>query len=215
MSRIPPPIAEDVVGWSANDASGLAPSSPTSPIVAMVGRLDELKAPEILLDALRLLRDEIPGLSAVLAGSANRDEAPDGEDYGEWVVRTAKKNGLVVELTGQLSRSRVLELYRTSRVVVVPSRYESFSMTALEAMAIGTPVIVSSSCGIASWLSPLGKGWVVPTGDPEALASAMKPLLTDANVARAAGLAGAVLAMEEFAPAAIARSRTALYGSLL
>jgi glycosyltransferase involved in cell wall biosynthesis len=181
----------------------------------MVGRLDELKAPEILLDALKLLKDEIPDLRAVLVGSANRDEAPDGGGYSEWIERNAKKNGLAVELTGQISRSRVLELYRTARVVAVPSRYESFSMTALEAMACATPVVVSSSCGIASWLSPLGTGWVVPPGDPGALASAMKPLLTDEARARTAGLAGAALAVEEFAPATIARSRTALYGSLL
>jgi glycogen synthase len=215
VSRIPPPMAEDLVRCSANDASGFARSRPTAPVVAMVGRLDELKAPEILIDALRLLKDEIPNLRAVLAGSANRDEAPDGGDYRDWLERTADTDGLDIELTGQLSRSEVLELYRTARVVVVPSRYESFSMTALEAMASGTPVVVSSSCGIASWLSPLGAGWVVPPDDPAALASAVKPLLTDGTRARAAGLAGAALAMEEFAPATIARSRTALYGSLL
>jgi glycogen synthase len=214
VTRIPPPMAADLVAGSAAGGPQAGHREATRPLVAMVGRLDELKAPEILIDALKLLKDKVPGLRAVLAGTANNDEAPGGGNYGSWIERTAKRGGLDVELTGQLPRKDVLELFRSARLVVVPSRYESFSMTALEAIACTTPVIVSSSCGIASWLSPLGSGWVVRPGDPAALALAMKPLLDDEASAHAAGVAGAALVMKEFAPATIARARKALYGSL-
>ena len=209
LTRIPPPLAQDLVGPAGRRKDR------TDPVVAMVGRLDELKAPEVLLEALKLLKEEVPGLRAVLAGSAHSGEAPGGGDYAKWIEQRAARYELDVELTGPLKRREVLDLYRTSRVVAVPSRYESFSMTALEAMACATPVVVSSSCGIASWLRLLGPGWVVASGDAKALASAMEPLLTDDALARSAGVAGAALAMKEFAPAAIARARTDLYGSLV
>jgi glycogen synthase len=214
VSRIPPPLATDLVNVTSRGACCDPGASNGAPIVAMVGRLDELKAPDTLMAALRLVRKRVPEVRTVFAGSSNSHEAPEGGEYGAWIERTARREGMRVEVVGQLERSQVLELYRAARVVVVPSRYESFSMTALEAVASSTPVVVSSSCGIASWLSGLGPGWVVPPGDPGALARAIEPMLTDESRAISAGMAGASLAMKEFDPATIARTRIALYGSL-
>lgn len=181
----------------------------------MVGRLDRLKSPETLFAALESLRGRFGPVRAVLAGHSNRGEAPGGGDYAGWLVCEAARAGIEVYLPGRLRRPEVLDLYRAVDVVVVPSLYESFSMTALEAMASGTPVVVSSGCGIASYLSDLGRGWVVPPGDAAALAEALADRLSDPASAAEAGRRGRAMVRETFDPVGLARRRMSLYRSLL
>jgi D-inositol-3-phosphate glycosyltransferase len=69
--------------------------------------------------------------------------------------------------------------YAAAEVVVMPSHYESFGMVALEAMAMGTPVIASEVGGLAHLIQPGVTGFHVPSRDPEALAARLLVLLTD------------------------------------
>ena len=64
-------------------------------------------------------------------------------------------------------------------MVVMPSHYESFGMVALEAMAMGTPVIASEVGGLAHLVQHGVTGFHVPSRDLEALAAAMLELLTN------------------------------------
>jgi D-inositol-3-phosphate glycosyltransferase len=61
----------------------------------------------------------------------------------------------------------------------MPSHYESFGMVALEAMACGTPVIASKVGGLAYNVRDGQTGFLVPGGDPEALAARIRLLLKD------------------------------------
>ena len=69
--------------------------------------------------------------------------------------------------------------YAGAEMVVMPSHYESFGMVALEAMAMGTPVIASEVGGLAHLIQPGVNGYHVPSRDPEALAARILELLTD------------------------------------
>jgi D-inositol-3-phosphate glycosyltransferase len=64
-------------------------------------------------------------------------------------------------------------------MVVMPSHYESFGMVALEAMAMGTPVIASEVGGLAFLVRDGRNGFLVPSRDPEALAERIFTLLLD------------------------------------
>lgn len=80
---------------------------------------------------------------------------------------------------GALDRTAFHALIAAARMVVVPSRYESFSMTALESMALGIPVIVSAHCGIARYLTHGVDAVIVPYGDTDALRTAIDRLMSD------------------------------------
>jgi D-inositol-3-phosphate glycosyltransferase len=67
--------------------------------------------------------------------------------------------------------------YAVADMVVMPSHYESFGMVALEAMAMGTPVIASEVGGLAHLIQHSINGFHVPSRDPEALAERILQLL--------------------------------------
>jgi glycosyltransferase involved in cell wall biosynthesis len=190
-------------------------SWPRPPALVACGRLDQLKAPEVLVRAAARLLPETPGLRVVLIGEADGRDAPKYGDYGHWVAEVAAALGVPLEITGRLPWSEVVDRYRAASAVVVPSRYETFSMVALEAMACGTPAIVTSACGIAEHQRLLDPGWVVPPDDPAALAEALRPLLSQPDHAASRGAAARDFVRAHFSPAIAAAARLDLYASLI
>lgn len=79
-------------------------------------------------------------------------------------------------------------------MVVVPSHYESFGMVALEAMACGTPVVASQVGGLAFLVEDGKTGFVVPGGDPEALAARLSDLIWQPGLRDRLGREGARVA---------------------
>jgi len=81
---------------------------------------------------------------------------------------------------GVLPAEEVESLYRRAACVVVPSRRpETFGLVGPEAMRYGTPVIATTIGGVGEWLVHGETGLGVPSGDPQALASAIERLLGD------------------------------------
>jgi glycosyltransferase involved in cell wall biosynthesis len=83
---------------------------------------------------------------------------------------------------GRLEPSAVIDEIRRARVVVCPSRIETFSRTTIEALALGRPVVVTETTGAAHWVRSTGAGSVVPPDDPAALARAIRDWTTRENV---------------------------------
>jgi D-inositol-3-phosphate glycosyltransferase len=112
------------------------------PVVAFVGRIQPLKAPDILLRAAARLRR----VRVVVAGGASgRDLAePDG------LVRLAEELGIAAQVTflPPQSRAELARLFRAADLVAVPSYSESFGLVALEAQACGTPVVAAAVGGL-------------------------------------------------------------------
>jgi glycosyltransferase involved in cell wall biosynthesis len=67
-----------------------------------------------------------------------------------------------------------LPAYQRAELFVSPSLEDGFGFTIAEAMACGLPVIATDACGAADWIPPGESGWVVPAGDAEALAAALR-----------------------------------------
>jgi D-inositol-3-phosphate glycosyltransferase len=115
-------------------------------VVAFVGRIQPLKAPDILLRAAAKMTDRYPRLRVLVVGgpSGSGLQAPD------MLVRLAAELGIgarVVFLQPQ-PRTDLVTVYRAADLVAVPSHSESFGLVAIEAQACGTPVVAAAVGGL-------------------------------------------------------------------
>ncbi len=115
-------------------------------VVAFVGRIQPLKAPDILLRAAAKLTDRYPRLRVLVAGgpSGSGLQAPDT------LVRLAAELGISARVTflPPQPRTELVKLYRAADLVAVPSHTESFGLVAIEAQACGTPVVAAAVGGL-------------------------------------------------------------------
>ena len=95
----------------------------------------------------------------------------------------------IVTFLGAKDQDELPNYYAAAEMVVMPSHYESFGMVALEAMAMGTPVIASEVGGLAFLIQDGINGFHVPSRDPEALAERIYTLLQDPNCRHQLGVA--------------------------
>lgn len=146
-------------------------------LVLFLGRLSPKKSPDLLLQAFAKLPAELAGqpLSLVFAG-------PDEGGLRAQLERQALQLGVAsrVNFCGPLFGEAKWAAYRDADVFVLPSVNENFGNTAAEAIAAGTPVVVTEGCGIAPLLANVA-GLVVPH-DVDNLSSALSRLLSDSQL---------------------------------
>jgi len=120
-----------------------------------------------------------------------------------------------ITLLGRLSESQLIQEYRTCDAVLVPSRYEGFGYTALEAMACGKPV-VGFRCGAVDEVVVEGEtGLLCDIDDLDMLEQNCRRLAGDVALARAFGQAGRERATNAFTEAKAIDAYIAVYQSLL
>ena len=171
----------------------------TAADVLFVGELRRLKGVDVLLDAIAVIRRQRP-LTALIVG--------DGPDAAEFKAQ-ATRLGLddIVRFPGAMPAAQA---FPQGRVLVMPSRAESFPYLVLEAAAAGIPLIASKVGGIPEIVA--GTDTVlVPPDDAAALAARIETALADpaATLARAARLKRAVSA--SFTVAGMARAVVQFY----
>jgi glycosyltransferase involved in cell wall biosynthesis len=173
------------------------------PLVVAVGRLHPQKGYEVLLDAaVRWVADGPPVPLVAIAG--------DGPLQDQLSARIRAER-LPVVLLGR--RGDVADLLSAADVCVLPSRWEARSLTAQEALRIGTPLVATRTGGLPELLGDAAE--LVAVGDAAALADAVLRVLTDPQ--HAAGLVQAGRAQATTWPdeAGTARHLADLYRELL
>jgi D-inositol-3-phosphate glycosyltransferase len=144
---------------------------PDEPTVAFIGRIQPLKAPDVLLRAVA----KLPGVRAVIAGgpSGSGLAAPDG------LIRLAADLGISDRVTflPPQSREDLVNVYRAADLVAVPSHSESFGLVAVEAQACGTPVVAAAVGGLPVAVSDGQSGALVSDHDPDHWAAVLGDLL--------------------------------------
>ncbi|MCK9876351.1 glycosyltransferase family 4 protein [Frankia sp. Ag45/Mut15] len=188
--------------------TGVVPPGQTDPVLFVVGRLEWRKGLDVLLSAAALLKERGVAATVVLAGQSSG--VIDGVPTGEWLQRRATELGVACRFAGHLSRPELVKAYEEARVVVVPSRFESFSIAGLEGMASGRPVVATATTGVATWVAKWKGGTVVPPEDPRALADALEPFLRDPELAVTVGARGRA-GTAELEPRRIAAVRLTAY----
>lgn len=159
--------------------------------ILFVGRIEPLKGVDTLLRAMSILQERHPEAIrntclAIVGGDPWRDDL-DTEMARLQQLRTDLGIHDLVTFLGAKDQDILPYYYAAAEVVVMPSHYESFGMVALEAMAMGTPVIASEVGGLAHLIQPGVTGFHVPSRDPEALAARLLVLLTDKELRQKLG----------------------------
>lgn len=165
--------------------------------VAFVGRIAPEKGLDVLLDAIELLHGDGVGddVEFVVAGDL---ATPLGRAIE---VRLRLRPIAGVRLTGQLGEADVTDLLQSSQLSVVPSLwYENMPNSLLESLACGTPVIASDFGSMRDMLAGTGAGLLFRSGDPVALAEALREGLTG-RCAETMGAIAGELARERHDPA--------------
>jgi glycosyltransferase involved in cell wall biosynthesis len=150
------------------------------PIVMLPARLSRLKGHELLIEALALLGRH--DLRCLFVGDLDGHEA-----YHRHLAHQTTRNDLseVVQFVGRCDDMPAA--YMLADVIVAPSiQPEGFGRVVAEALALGRPVIASDHGGPREIVTAGETGWLVPPGDPAALAEALKAALDMDQVAREA-----------------------------
>jgi glycosyltransferase involved in cell wall biosynthesis len=150
VNPAPPPV--DV------HAADLSPET-----FVFVGRLTEQKALPVLLDAV----DRVDGARLVIVG--------DGPERDRLEQRASER----VTFAGSLPREGVLAQLAGARAAVLSSAWENLPHAAVEALAVGTPVVSTAVGGVPEVVTDGDNGLLVPPNDPDALAAALRRMLED------------------------------------
>jgi D-inositol-3-phosphate glycosyltransferase len=186
--------------------------------IMFAGRIEPLKGIDTLIQAMALIKQRYPEVIentcvAIIGGDPWSDN-PDAEMARLQAMRQELDIHDFVLFLGAKDQDVLPYYYAAAEMVVMPSHYESFGMVALEAMAMGRPVIASEVGGLAFLIQDGINGYHVPTRDPESLAERMFELLSNPDCREQMGRAARANA-ERFDWAIIARRILAEYQDLL
>jgi glycosyltransferase involved in cell wall biosynthesis len=133
------------------------------PTLAFAGRLTAQKSLDVALRAV----EENEDVSLLIAGE------------GDERARLERLAGERVRFLGALPRQTVVELFRAADASILSSSWENFPHTVVEALAVGTPVLATTTGGVAEIVTDGENGLLVPSGDADALAGAVRRYLSD------------------------------------
>lgn len=153
-------------------------------IILFVGRIEPLKAIDVILYAMKILSGDksSAGLCLWILGGDTNGES------GKWSKELKRLNQLrkllnistEVTFVGRKHQSELSNYYNASEIVILSSHYESFGIVALEAMACGIPIIITDTAGIAG-LFGKEDSLITSANNPLMLAEKIKDLLTQEN----------------------------------
>lgn len=157
----------------------------------LAARLEPLKAPDL---ALRTLAELPPGdrPRLVVAGQA----AAEFSWYAHELRELATQLGITdrVLYIGSQDRDQLATMMRGARILLNPSRSETFGLVNLEASASGVPVVASRAGGMAESVMDNTTGLLMDSRDPVAWARAVRILIRDAGRWASMGHAGRAFA---------------------
>ena len=197
-----PEEARRVVPGNFRKAHGIAEDET---LLLFLGRIDPIKGLDLLIKAFARVKGARVRLAVV---------GPDEGLRGEF-ERLARERGVgdSVVFTGGLYGAQKWEAYTDADMYVLPSVFENFPRTVLEAMGCDMPVILTDRCGIAPQIKDRA-GLVVPY-DEGTLAGAIRRLVDDAGLRERLAEGGKRVLEEEFSWEPVVEKVEALYGRAL
>ena len=161
-------------------------------VILYVGRIEPLKGIDVLLEAAALL-DRSDDIRVLIVGGSPGNDA----ELGRLKALTTELGiESMVTFTGAIKQNKLPDYYSAADVFVLPSHSESFGLAALEAMACGTPVVVSRVGGLKTFIDNGETGYLVPWRCPEPFVQRLEMLLANPLLREAMGRAARAKALQ-------------------
>lgn len=149
-------------------------------IILFVGRIDPAKGLMNVIEALELLKKrDLPLYNQlkliVVGGGKKKEDLPGNKEFIRInkAIREKKLTGKVIFL-GSKKQSELKKYYSSAEALVMPSLYESFGLVPVEAMACGTPALVSRIGEMRNIVKEGKNGFSFPPNNPSSLASCLE-----------------------------------------
>ena len=185
-------------------------------VLLFAGRLEPLKGAETLLGAVVRLceKERFDDVVTLVIGENSGDGSADGGERRRLETMAGGHGlGARVRFLGAVEHEDLADYYALADICVVPSRTETFGLVALEAQALGTPVVASAVGGLTEIIADGETGILVADRHPRAFAEAIASLLDDAALRQQMGEA-ARLRAGTFTWARAVERMAAIYGRL-
>ena len=211
---IPHGVDTDVYAPPADRAAAFAESGlPGRYAIGCFGRIRAQKGSDVFVGAMCQLLPRYPDFTAVMVGAIVPEQMAFAGDLKKRIEAAGLASRIVI--TGELEIEEVRRWYRRLTIYAFTSRNEGFGLTLIEAMAAGA-ALVASRAGAAELVVEDGvSGVLVPTGDADALAAALEPLMRDVASASAMGARARRRVEEKFSLDAEAGAIAAIYRGLV
>ncbi|REK86026.1 D-inositol-3-phosphate glycosyltransferase [Streptomyces inhibens] len=153
-------------------------------IPLFAGRIQPLKAPDILLRAAAALLAEDPSLRSRLVVPVVGGPSGSGLAKPEGLQKLAARLGIadLVQFRPPVGQEQLADWYRAASVLVMPSYSESFGLVAIEAQACGTPVVAAAVGGLPVAVRDGVSGFLVAGHDPADYARALRRFVVDPSL---------------------------------
>ncbi len=154
-------------------------------ILLFAGRIQPLKAPDVLLRAVAVLLSQLPQLRKRLVVPIVGGPSGSGLEHPESLAVLSAELGLddVVRFVPPVAQSALATWYSAATLVAVPSYNESFGLVAVEAQASGTPVVAAAVGGLRTVVRDGFSGLLVAGHDPGDWADALRRIVCDGEYA--------------------------------
>jgi glycosyltransferase involved in cell wall biosynthesis len=160
-------------------------------VVVTVARLVPLKNLRLMLDAIAIVRDRVPGVHLVIVG-----DGPEAGALKQYAA--ALELSCAVTFVGYLPQRDTPPAYRAGDVFALSSDFDNSPNVVLEAMACGLPIVTTDAGGVREFVTDRAGGRVVPPRNAVAFAAALEAYLSSPPAAREAGSHNRRLAVTEF-----------------
>jgi D-inositol-3-phosphate glycosyltransferase len=182
-------------------------------VLLFVGRIQPLKAPDVLLRAAEALLRRDPSRRSRLVVAVVGGPSGSGLEHPTALADLAQGLGIadVVRFVPPVDRVELADWYAAATLVCVPSYNESFGLVAVEAQAVGTPVVAAAVGGLTTAVADGRSGVLVDGHDPDDYARVFERII-DAPQLRAALSTGAIAQAADFSWDRTADATLDVYG---